>query len=52
MQPKSRSYGSETGLLDVRPVAKHAYGGSCPCGHRKVMMVVVDGDLLVDDYSG
>ena len=49
MQPKSRSYGPETGVLGVQPVTKHVYGGSCLCGHRKVMMVVVDGDLVVDD---
>ena len=36
----------------MQPLAKHAYGASGLCGHRKVMMVVVDGDLVVDDYNG
>ena len=45
----SGGYGTETGVLCVRHVAKHAYSGSCLYCRRKVMMVVVDGDLVVDD---
>ena len=52
MRPISGGYGSEMEVLCVRHVAKHTYSGQRLCCRRKVMMVVVDGDLVVDDYSG